>query len=246
VDRSQISHLAHADHPIAAPLSDASVELLLRQALTGRARVLDLGCGDGTWLLRALQLHPGLTATGVDLSDHGFAATRAHATQAGVADRLLLQCADAREYAPTERFDAVLCVGAAHAFGGLEPTLAAAARHLADGGVLLVGDGFWERTPSQAVLDLLDASPDDYGDLASTVERVQALGWVPLHGHVSSLPEWDAYEWAWTGALARWALDHPDDPDFDQVLAVADEHRSQWLNGYRGTLGFVTLLLRRG
>ena len=245
MDRSEISHLAHAEHPIAAPLSDASVEQLLQRALSGRGSVLDLGCGDGSWLLRALQLHPRLSGTGVDLSDHGFARTRARAATAGVADRLHLQRADARAYASPEPFDAVLSVGAAHAFGGLEPTLAAARAHLAHDGVLLVGDGFWERAPSQDVLDLLHAEPDEYGDLADTVRRVQALGWVPVHGHVSSQPEWDAYEWAWTGALATWALDHPDHPDADQVRAVADEHRAQWLGGYRGTLGFVTLLLRR-
>jgi SAM-dependent methyltransferase len=188
---------------------------------------------------------PGVTATGVDLSEHGFAATRARAVSDGVAERLHLQRADAREYASPEPFDAVLCVGAAHAFGGLEPTLAAARTHLADDGVLLVGDGFWERVPSQDVLDLLAAAPDEYGDLADTLQRVQADGWIPLHGHVSSQPEWDDYEWAWTGALAQWALDHPDHPDAGQVRAVADEHRRQWLGGYRGTLGFLTLLLRR-
>jgi hypothetical protein len=66
-----------------------------------------------------------------------------------------------------------------------------------------------------------------------------------VHGHVSSLSEWDHYEWCWTGALAQWALDHPDSPDADRALGVADEHREQWLSGYRGTLGFVTLVLRR-
>ena len=246
MDRSELSHLAHADHPIAAPLSDASVQALLLQTLTGRARVLDLGCGDGSWLLRALQLHPGLTATGVDLSGHGFDATRARAQAAGVADRLDLQHADARAFVAAEPVDAVLCVGATHAFGGLEPTLADVRRHLAPDGVVLVGDGFWERPPSPVVLEALQAEPDEYGDLARTVQRVQALGWVPVGGHVSSLAEWDAYEWSWTGALARWALDHPEHPDAAQAKAVADEHREQWLGGYRGSLGFVTLLLRQG
>ena len=154
-------------------------------------------------------------------------------------------CDDAREHRSTEPYDLVLCVGVAHAFGGLEATLTAAGGQLADDGVVLVGDGFWERPPSAQVLELLGAAPDEHGDLAQVVQQVRALGWHPVHGHVSSQPEWDHYEWCWTGALTQWALDHPDSPDAGQVLAAADEHREQWLSGYRGTLGFVTLVLRR-
>jgi len=47
-------------------------------------------------------------------------------------------------------------------------------------GVVLVGDGFWERPPSPAPLEPVGAFPEEYGDLARTVERVQAPGWVLL------------------------------------------------------------------
>ena len=72
MDRSRLSDLAHARHPIAAPLADASVDRLLALLVVGGSSVLDLGCGDGSWLLRALRLDPGVTAVGVDLSGHGF------------------------------------------------------------------------------------------------------------------------------------------------------------------------------
>jgi hypothetical protein len=73
---------------------------------------------------------------------------------------------------------------------------------------------------------------------------VTADGWTPVYGHVSTIEEWDDYEFSWTGSLARWALDHPDDPDAKQALEASAEHRDMWL-GYRGVLGFVTLVLRR-
>jgi hypothetical protein len=73
---------------------------------------------------------------------------------------------------------------------------------------------------------------------------VVADGWTPVYGHVSTLAEWDAYEWSWTGSLAQWALDHPDHPDHEQALQASAAHRGSWLNGYRGVLGFVVLLLR--
>ncbi|WP_445443157.1 SAM-dependent methyltransferase [Clavibacter sp. km1a] len=245
MDRDRISDLAHADHPIASPLSDDSVDRLLAAAVTGQGTVLDLGCGDGSWLLRALRREPSLTAVGVDHSDAGFARVRAQAEREGLSGRLDLVRADARTWTSVDRFDVVLSVGATHAFGGLEPTLAAIDGHLRPGGRALVGECFWEQPPTPRVLDLLGSELDDYGDLAATVELAATNGWVPLQGHVSTLQEWDDYEWSWTGALARWALDHRDDPDGDQVMAASVEHRRAWLEGYRGTLGFLTLLLGR-
>ena len=67
----------------------------------------------------------------------------------------------------------------------------------------------WEREPSQEAVEMLG----HFTDLATTMERVVADGWTPLHGHVSTRQELDDYEWAWTGSLARWALIHRADPD---------------------------------
>jgi SAM-dependent methyltransferase len=226
-------------------LSDDSVDRLLALAVAGQSTVLDLGCGDGSWLLRALRREPSLTAVGVDHSDAGFGRVREQAEREGLSSHLELICADARTWASADQFDVVLSVGATHAFGGLEPTLAAVDGHLRPGGRALVGECFWEQAPTPRVLDLLGAKLEEYGDLAATVEVAAADGWVPLQGHVSTLAEWDDYEWSWTGALARWALDHPDDPDREQVMTASVEHRRAWLDGYRGTLGFVTVLLGR-
>lgn len=246
MDRKTLSALAHADHPIAAPLSDSSVGRLLDRAVrVPDAHLLDLGCGEGAWLLRALQAHEGATAVGVDHSDEGFAKTRELAGVLGVADRLELHHQDAREYQSARKADVVLCVGSTHAFGGLMPTLEAARGHLADGGVALIGDGFWEREPDATTLAELGAGPQDYADLATTVAEIVADGWTPVYAYASTLAEWDEYEWCWTGTLAQWALDHPEHPDRDHVLATATSHRNGWLNGYRGTLGFVTLALRQ-
>ncbi|GAA0702435.1 class I SAM-dependent methyltransferase [Kitasatospora atroaurantiaca] len=247
MERHLISRIAHTDHPIAAPLSDESVERLLDRATRGGAeRMLDLGCGEAPWLLRALAARPKLRAVGVDLDAEALTLARRSADALGVARRLGLHHQDAREFSSAEPFDVVLCVGATHAFGGLLPTLAAVREHLAPGGVAVVGDCFWEREPSRAALDELGGiAAEEYADLPTTVERVVAEGWTPVQGHVSSLQEWDDYEWAWTGSLAEWALDNPGHPESEEAATVAAEHRHGWLSGYRGTLGFVTLLLRR-
>ncbi|MFF8592403.1 SAM-dependent methyltransferase [Streptomyces sp. NPDC015220] len=241
MNRQRLSLLAHTDHPVAAPLDDESVRRLLRHGVPrDDARVLDLGCGSGEWLLRALTAHPRLRAEGVDVSGSALALARETARVRGVGDRLVLRQTDASDFAAPHTFDLVISVGAAHAFGGLPATLAAARRHLAPGGRVLVGDGFWAREPSPDAVEMLG----DLADLPTTVDRVVADGWTPVHGHISTRRELDDYEWSWTGSLASWALDHFDDPDGSQALAAATTHRDEWLRGYRDAFGFVTLVLR--
>ncbi|GAA1414492.1 class I SAM-dependent methyltransferase [Kitasatospora putterlickiae] len=247
MDRQTISRLAHAHHPVAAPLSDGSVAELLERALAPEeeGRALDLGCGQGVWLLRALAARPRWRAVGVDLDTAALTWARESAEALGVQRRIGLHHLDAREFTDREPFELVLNVGATHAFGGLLPTLDAARRHLAPGGRVLVGEAFWEREPSSAALAGLGAAREEYANLATTVDRVVADGWTPVYGRVSSQQEWDDYEFSWTGSLAQWALDHPEHPDAADARAAADLHRAEWLHGYRGTLGFVVLVLRR-
>jgi SAM-dependent methyltransferase len=241
VNRERISRLAHADHPIASPLDDDWVRRLLEHGMRPDAeRVLDLGCGGGEWLLRALATYPNLRAEGVVICGAALAHAREAAIKMGVEKRLTLHLHDAAGLTSSHSFDLVLSVGATHALGGLLPTLAAARRHLAPGGCVLIGDGFWEREPSQEAVEMLG----HFTDLATTMERVVADGWTPLHGHVSTRQELDDYEWAGTGSLARWALIHRADPDSSHALAAATTHRSEWLRVYRGTWGFICLVLR--
>lgn len=242
MSREQISGIAHADHPIKSPLDDDSVRGLLERGLPrGDERVLDLGCGTAEWLLRALATRPDLHAEGVDVSEVALTQARRTATRLGVDERLVLHHQEAADFVSAQPFDLVISIGATHAFGGLLPTLAAARRHLAPGGRVLIGESFWDRTPSPEAVEMFG----DLDDLATTVDRVVADGWTPVHGHVSTRRELDDYEWACWGSLAAWALDHPADPAAAQVLETADAQRSQWLHGYRDSFGFLCLVLRR-
>ncbi|MGP3976904.1 SAM-dependent methyltransferase [Streptomyces sp. 8N114] len=242
MDRQTRSLLAHADHPIAAPLDDSSVNRLLSRAVVrGDERVLDLGCGEGAWLLRVLGQHPGVAAEGVDVSAEALKQARRGAQEAGVAERLTLHRTQAAAFPAEQRFDVVLSVGATHAFGGLLATLDATRGQLAPGGTVLVGDAYWEREPRPLARETLG----EYEDLAGTVEKVTADGWTPVYAHLSTRHELDDYEWNWTGSLSRWALDHRDHPDSAEALRAAAQHRDEWLRGYRDSFGFVCLLLRR-
>jgi hypothetical protein len=245
MDRQRLGTIAHTDHPLSAPVSEANAVRLLRRAgCAAGARLLDLGCAEAARLLAALDIYPGATGLGIDLSTTALERARQAAGRRGLGDRLQLREADARRFPAEALHDLVLCVGSTHAFGGLVPTLDALRGHVRSGGMALVGDGFWARPPDEATLRGLGAAAGDYTDLAGLVDTVEGAGWTPVYGHVSDDGEWDDYEWSWTGSLTRWALDNPADPDARAALATAREHRDGWLRGYRGTLGFVCLLLR--
>jgi SAM-dependent methyltransferase len=247
VDRQRLSALAHSHHPIAAPILGVNVNRLLRRAdRQPAARILDLGCGEGAWALQALAHYPDGHADGVDINRHALERAATAATERGLADRLTLHERDARDYVPDGDYDLVLCVGSTHAFGGFADTLELAGRHVHPDGVLLVGEGFWEVPPTAEALAALAVKPEAYAGLAELVETAERAGWTPVYAHVSDIAEWDNYEWSWTGSLTEWALDNPGHPDAAGALAVAREHREQWLRGYRKVLGFVTLVLRRG
>lgn len=241
MDRALISAIAHRWHPIGAPVSGDSLRRLVqRLELPAGGRVLDLGCGYGEWLHAALEEFTDAEGVGVDTSLPALEEALARAEQRSLADRVTFEQADAAGF-EGGGFDAVLCIGATHALGGLGAALSRLRTHLRPGGRVLLGDGFWETPPSAAALAALEAEPGDFPELAALVADVQRFGYEPGYGHVSTAGEWDDYEWSWTGSVAGWALTEA--AARDGALDVARTHRRQWLEGYRGQLGFVTLVL---
>ena len=238
MDRDLISSVAHRWHPIAAPLASSSVSTLIQRAgVRSGDHVLDLGCGQGAWLVRLLEQHPGVTGVGVDRSASALAAARSASS-----DRVKWVHADAA-VRRGDRFDVVLCVGASHVFGGLTGTLAALREHLVPGGRVILGDTIWDVPPGPRALEALQASADDFTTAARLLDAGRNQGFEPSYGHISTLAEWDEYEWSWTGSLTQWALAEAATPDQRrEVLRIAAEHRTAWLDGYRGQLGFATVV----
>jgi len=243
VDRAQASAIAHRWHPVAAPISDENLRRVLRRlAVPGEGLVLDLGCGFGEWLLAAVGPVATARGVGVDSSEPALAEARSRAQRRALGERVHFEQADAATWTGGD-FDAVLCVGATHAFGGLGPTLAAVRRHLRPGGRVLLGDGFWETEPDPEALAALGAGPGELPRIGEVLDTVREHGFEPGFGHISTAAEWDDYEWSWTGALAGWALTEASAGDREEALEIARSHRRDWLTGYRGQLGFVSVVL---
>jgi cyclopropane-fatty-acyl-phospholipid synthase len=72
-------------------------------------RVLDVGCGWGSFAMHAARNH-GVTVTGVTLSEAQAALARERVEQAGLADRVEIRVADYRTL-PRSSFDAIASIG---------------------------------------------------------------------------------------------------------------------------------------
>lgn len=115
----------------------------------GDEQVLDVGCGNGLLLIGAAQQLTTGTAVGVDswrgdlLSNNEAAKVRHNAALAGVADRVQVQSADARDL-PFEdgRFDIILTSLMLHHLGktGRETAVREMLRTLKPGGQLIIAD----------------------------------------------------------------------------------------------------------
>lgn len=238
MDRATLSSIAHRRHAVAAPVSETNVERLLAHLnLASDGTVVDLGCGPGAWLRRLKASCSDLEAVGVDVVPHEI--HPADPADPGIS----WVTADAASWqGPT--VDGAILVGVEHVFGGLAGVLEAAKTVVNPGGRALVGISFWEAPPTDRAISELGMSADALPDLATAVRAVRAAGFEVIDGHVSTVEEWDDYEWSWSGALIEYGLSaEGSSADRAQAVTAAQDHRSAWLDGYRGVLGFVTFVL---
>lgn len=222
------SHLAHAGLPFANPISEAAVDdAIALLPLPAEARVLDSGCGSGEMLLRVLRHHRGASGLGIDLNADAIAEARQRA--GSLAARF-----EARDAATVEgRFDAVLNVGASHAHGGFPAALKALARL---GPVVLYGEGFWQRPPSEAFLAALGgASIDELPDLDGLRLAVATAGFDVRREWVASEEDWARYE----ETLAANAERHGTPATLAYAQRIRDRRA---LPHGTDTLGFALLL----
>ncbi|MEU2616346.1 methyltransferase domain-containing protein, partial [Micromonospora sp. NPDC007271] len=126
------------------PLSEEHAALLLeRLDVPPAGRVLDLGCGWGELLLRAIETASGsgtasVTGVGVDTDEVLLARGRQLAAERSLQQQVTFVKQEAAAW--REPADRVMCIGASHAFGGTVTALKALAELVRPGGRLLFGD----------------------------------------------------------------------------------------------------------
>ena len=130
-----------------------------------KARILDLGCGEGTSAMAIARAYPNVEVVGIDLDHASVLAARAAAEAAELGDRVTFHLGDAADEQLEGGFDLVTIFEALHDMGDPAGALRTARRLLSPGGSVLVAD--------ERVADEFSAPGDE-------LERFN-YGWSVLH-----------------------------------------------------------------
>lgn len=244
--------VTHRDHVVCNPTSLARLdELVALLDLPPQARVLDVASGKGEFLLRVAERYGGpegadIAGVAIDISPYFVAELRNGARRRVPDASIEILEQDAATYRPPpDSFDLACCIGASWVYGGHAGTLATLAAAVRPGGQVLVGEPFWRDEPDERYLAEAELRKEEFGTHAGNVSVGEALGLVPLLALVSSGEEWDRYETLQWRAAARYAADHPHDPDVPELLDRVARARHAYLMWGRDTVGWALYLFSR-
>jgi SAM-dependent methyltransferase len=245
MDRQRYSRIAHGDMPVWNPVQLLSFDdFASRLTVPQGGRVLDIGCGRAHWLVKAAERFDVETAIGVDSSAYAASAARREATNSPARDRV--QFID-REFDPAafgdESFDLVFCVGSTHALSHFDAALRQVHRLLRPRAQLLVGEGYWKRTPDPAYLAFLHSQEDEYTTHEGNCRRATDLGYELQWHYECTDAEWSLYEDRFFENIKAYVRENSTDPDSDEMLSEVRAWHEHYLRFGRTTLGFGLYLL---
>lgn len=238
MDRDTISALTHAGVPFANPLDPADIDAAIAALdLPAGARVLDIGCGYGELLVRIKEAHPDVVTIGIEPAQQWAEAARERGVDE-VREALLEDAAP-----DAEELDLVCCLASSHAIGAWDRALEAMAGWTRPGGLGLVGEGFWARTPSAGYLEVLGgASEEELPSHDRLLAGAAEAGWTVSAEAVAAPEDWARYEETLIANGDRVLAERED----ENLRRWVEAARTRWNHSDgRDTLGFSLLTLRR-
>ena len=231
MDRWKYFAITHHDHVICNPTSSPKLEEMLELvALSQDARVLDIACGKGEFLIRLIERYV-CSGVGVDLSPYFVGEARRRAVQRLSHTSIDLQEIDGAQFdGEPESFDLTICLGASWIWNGHQGTLRALMQWTKPEGLIVVGEPFWQRDPDDAYLAAGSLLRGTFGTHFQNVQTGLELGLTLLYTIVSNGDEWDHYESLQWRAAESWADLNTNDPDRDIVLMRCRD-ATRWMPG---------------
>lgn len=227
-------------------MSTAKCERLVRLLrLAPKARVLDMACGKGEFLLRLAEVYD-VSGVGVDISPQGIKeCVEKKRKRVPEADLEFIEM-DGKDYEPEDGalFDVTMCIGASWIYGGYLGTLRALKQLTRPGGLMLVGEPYWIKDPPEEYLTGEGYRREDFGTHYRNVMVGEKEGLTCVYTLVSTPDDWDHYS-----GLSWWAVDdyvrsHPNDPDMPQIVEGIT-WKARYLRWGRDVLGWAIYVFRR-
>lgn len=223
-----------------SPLSLDKVDRIIGLLdLPPAARVVDLGCGEGEFLLRVMERYDAI-GYGIDPLVAALDKCQAKSQGRVKPERLHLFPKPVADFTwPEEPFDLAICIGATHACQGFIPTLRELKKHVRPNGLILMGDIFWRERPGRDYAKFLGANwPSFDSDFASYVTAAEKEEVLALYSVRSSEEEWDHFEGAFALNRFRNALAKTDPTERTKALEKTKSWRDAYWKWGRSTMGF--------
>ncbi len=247
MDTWKFYDITHREHVVCNPTSEEKLARLVGLLrLRAKARVVDIACGKGEFLIRLAEAY-GIRGMGIDLSPFSIAdAQRQLQVRAPGAEVVFSQMngSDFRPEAP-HSLALASCIGASWVFGGHAETLAALTGMVAPDGWVIVGEPYWLQEASEEYLAASGHGRDAFGTHSGNVEDGERRGLELVHTFVSSQDDWDEYEGLQWYATAEYARRHPDDPDLPELVERVAKAKVVYLRWGRDTVGWAMYVFRR-
>jgi SAM-dependent methyltransferase len=247
MDTWRFYDVTHREHVICNPTSVEKLGHLVEQLrLPAGARVVDIACGKGEFLIRLAEAY-GVTGLGIDLSPFYIAEARKRLEARAAEAKVIFKQMDGAEFKPEEphSFTVASCIGASWIYGGHAGTLDALTHMVAPGGWVVTGEPYWLQEPCEEYLKVLGLPKDAFGTHISNVETGERRGLDLVHTLVSSGDDWDRYEGLQWSASFEYACSNPDDPDLPEILQRVGDQKAAYLRWGRDAVGWAIYVFRR-